>query len=109
MTAILPVFAKDRSTYVVTASFADEDGVSVVPSAIVWSLSTPRGTIINSRSAVPIASAASIDILLGAADLDYDDGSVRILTIVATYDSTLGSNLTLKDQAQIRIEDLVII
>ena len=34
--------AVERSTYVVTLSFEDEDGMAVAPSTLTWTLTTTR-------------------------------------------------------------------
>lgn len=100
--------AKDQSTYQVTAAFTDAAGDSVVPSAITWTLTDRDGTVINSREDVAVATpAASIDIVLSGDDLKYSDGAKRILTIEATYDSDEGSDLPLKQESVIKIDDLI--
>jgi uncharacterized lipoprotein YbaY len=99
--------AVDKSTYIVTAAFTDAAGSDVIPTAITWTLSNSSGTVVNSRSKVVVAGAASITIVLSGADLDYDDGPSRVLTIEAVYDSTEGIGLPLKDEAVFSIVDLV--
>ena len=100
--------AADQSTYVVTAVFTDAAGASTIPTVITWTLSDRDGTIINSREDVEVATpAATISITLSGADLDFDDGSMRVITIEATYDSTEGTGLPLKDEAYFSIKDLI--
>lgn len=97
----LTTLAVERSTYVVTVSFADENGTAVVPATATWTLTDAAGTVINNRSAVSLAPmAAGKEIVLSDADLSLT-GSVpaeRVLTILATYTSTLGAGLTFKDE-----------
>ena len=105
----LSAVARDRSTYVVTATFADEDDAAATPTAITWTLTTPEGTVVNSRSAVSVPPSSSVEIVLSGADLDYDTSNQRVLTIEATYDSTLGAGLPLKDEVWFSIINLVAI
>jgi len=94
------VAAEARSTYVVSVSFYDEDGVAAVPTAIHWALKDGDLEVVNGRSnervAVP-ASAVNIvlyedDLALNDSDAEYE---VRYLIITSTYNSTLGSGLPL--------------
>jgi hypothetical protein len=110
MPTTLTAKANDKSTYVVTVAFTDEDGVAAIPTAINWTLTNSVGAVINSRSNVSVATpATSVDILLGALDLDYDEGRRRVLTIQATYNSSLGTGLPLKDQVEFAIDNLLMI
>ena len=106
MTTVLTTDAQENSTYVVVAAFTDEEGVAVVPTSVTWTLTKMDATVINSRSAVVIAAAASVSIVLSGADLDPDDGLVRLLTVEAVYDSALGTGLPLKQEAVFHLEDL---
>jgi hypothetical protein len=107
MPSALTAHAIDRSTYVVTAAFTDETGAAVTPSAVTWSLFNETGGVVNSRSAVSATPAASVAIVLSGADLAAADGSRRVLLIEATYDSTNGTGLTLRDSVTIVVDDLV--
>lgn len=99
--------ANDRSTYIVTVAFLDEDGSAVVPDSAVWSLRSGGGAIVNSREDVAIASlAASVDIVLSGDDLAYSDGAARVLTVEATYTSDAGVGLPLNDEVRFNITDL---
>ena len=102
-------YAVEKSTFVVTAAFADADGVAVVPNSITWTLTDMDGTVINSRTAVAVAvPAASIDIVLSNNDLTCPNGERALsLSISAVYDSTEGSNLTLKDSLIFTVKNLV--
>ena len=110
----LTVKAIERSTFVVTAAFTDETGAAVVPnSGLTWSLykrigNPPVDTVVNSRSQVAIASAASITIVLSDADLAIVAGQskARYVLIEGTYTSTLGT-LPIKDEVVFEIADLV--
>ena len=96
--------AIERGSYVVAFSFTDEDGESVIPTAIHWSLYNSKGQVVNGRGSVPVEEpAASIEILLSGDDLDPEDGYTRYLVVEATYNSDLGNNLPLRAEAQIPI------
>ena len=102
--------AIDESTFVVTCAFTDEDGTAVVPVSITWTLTNNSGTIINARTNVAVAVPAStINIVLSGDDLKYSDGPIRILTVQAVYDSTLGAALPLKDSVRFAVEDLIVV
>lgn len=97
--------ANEESTFFVTCTFADEDGSAVVPSSIKWSLRNGAGNIVNGREDVVIAMPASeITITLSGADLDYDIGSSRFLTVEAVYG---GDSLPLVDEYEFTIKDLM--
>lgn len=99
--------AIERSTYVITATFTDEDGDAEIPnSGLTWTLTNEHGTVINSRTAVAITAASTINIVLSGADLDIDDGKFRVVTVEGTYNSTLGSNLPIKDEARFTVSNL---
>lgn len=100
--------AIDESTYVVNCAFEDENGLPALPNAITWTLTNDAGVVINSRQDVVVAvPAASVDIVLAGQDLDYADGPARIMVIDATYDSSLGDDLPLRESIRFLIEDLV--
>jgi hypothetical protein len=105
--------ATERGTYAVTVAFRDDAGASVAPnSGLTWTLTDAIGTVVNSRSAVAISSAASVTVVLSGADLAIDDdylGTVRLLTFRGTYNSSLGSNLPLNEQVEFTISNLVAI
>ena len=108
-TTITATRAIEESTFVVTASFADENGDAVTPNALVWTLTRTDGTAINSREDVSITPAASVSIVLSGDDLQVfaGDNYQRVLTLKGTYDSDLGSGLPLNDELYFSVEDLV--
>ncbi len=99
--------AVEKSTYAVQVDFTDENGGAVKPNSITWCLTDGSGNIVNSRSNVPVTPATSIDIALSGDDLNITtNGKTRALIIQAVYDSDLGTNLPLNDQAIFEIYDL---
>lgn len=93
--------AYEESTYVVTATFTNEAGTSVVPISVKWSLLDTDGTIKNGRSQVSVATiATSVNIVLKGTDLTVITGDTgdRLLLVEATYTSTYGTALPLKKE-----------
>lgn len=114
MPTTLETHAKEESTYVITVNFTDEDDEAVVPDTIVWTLTDTAGTVINSRENVVVAVPDSeIDIVLSGDDLAIQSGEVnqgvRTLTVEATYDSTLGNDLPLKESVRFIVDNLLVV
>ena len=110
MPTTLALKAVEESTYVVNAAFTDEDGDPVTPNDVAWSLYDRDGTVINSRSGVSLTPDTAVDIVLQGDDLQItgtEDDGVRKLTLVGTYDSSLGSSLPLTDEVTFTVGDLV--
>lgn len=109
MATNITVMPAEKGTAKVTvASFKDESGTAVTPSAVTWTLTDRLGNVINSRSAVSVTPATSVSFLLTGNDLAIgDNGRQRTITINATYSSSLGSGLTARAQAHFTIEDMV--
>lgn len=111
MPSTLTINANERSTFVINSAFTDEDGTPVTPASATWTLTDCNGSIINSREDVTMLSlSTNVDVVLSGDDLAMqsgnDDGK-RIFLVEGTYDSTLGSSLPFKDQAEFFIADLV--
>lgn len=100
--------AVEGSTYIVNVTFKDEAGESMVPVTAEWSLRDNTGAIVNSRTAVPITPASTASIVLSGADLAYESNSksMRVLTVVGTYDGTYGANLPLAEEFSFGIRPL---
>ncbi len=94
--------AVEKSTFIVTATFRDENKTLVVPDTMKWSLTDKDSTIINSRDGIVITSlASSVDIVLFGDDLAILAGKseeLRFLVLEGTYTSPLGVGLPLNDQ-----------
>lgn len=109
--AKLITHAKEKSTYIITASFYDESETLVTPnSGLTWKLTDENGTVINSRSSVALTSASTVNIVLSGDDLALGNAArsgKRYVTITGTYDSSLGSGLYIKEQVEFEIDNLV--
>jgi hypothetical protein len=110
MPTTLTTEAVEQSTFAIVAAFTDDAGAAVVPnSGLTWTLTDVAGNVVNSRDAVSISSASTITIVLHGADLALSSSfrdNKRLLTIEGTYNSSLGSNLEIRDQVLFTIADL---
>jgi hypothetical protein len=85
----------ERSTVALVTSFRDEGGELITPTAISWSLTDGDGNTVNGRSAVDVAPANQVTVVLSGDDLALaqgDDGR-RQVVVRATYDGALGDDL----------------
>ncbi len=101
--------AVEQSTFVVTASFTDENGDTVVPNTLKWSLVDSDGKAVNDRRNVSVTPDSSVDVILSDNDLKIDkdrDKILRWIVFEGTYDSDLGSDLPLKEQAEFTVLNL---
>jgi len=110
MPTTLSTKAVEQSTFVVSATFTDENGDSVVPNTLQWSLVDRKGNVVNDRKDVSVSSPSSTeDIVLSSADLKIDKDREQVsrwVVFEGTYDSTLGSDLPLKDQVEFTVVNL---
>jgi hypothetical protein len=87
----------------------DEEDNTVTPTSIVWSLSDAHGTIINERHNAVVAPASTVSWRLTAEDLAIGStNNIRIITVFALYDSTLGTDNRLRVQAKFPIEKFAV-
>ncbi len=102
--------AVEKSTYVVRLGFHDAGGAEVTPDTLTWTLSTTGGTVINGRASVVISSAASVELVLSGLDLALLAGEAgpvrRLLTVEATYSSTEGAGLPLREEYEFVVRPL---
>lgn len=102
--------ANEGGTYIIPVAFTDEDGSSVVPSSITWTLTDGTGAVINEREDVAVAvPAASIDIVLSGDDLVVTESSdvvPRYLYVKAIYDSDAGTDLPMTGEAIFPLNNL---
>ncbi|MFH1985262.1 MAG: hypothetical protein ABIL58_25780 [Pseudomonadota bacterium] len=107
---ILSQDADEESTILISADFADEDGIAVAPLTMSWKLTDSAGAVINDRSAVGIeVPAASVNIVLTSDDLGIAGSGdvVRILTLWGTYNSASGSALKFTAGVRFKINQLI--
>lgn len=104
--------ANMRSTYRVKAVFKDVNSNAVVPNSIKWSLTDHRGRIINNHNGTTVLAAnlaSTYYFVLSSSDLAMrsEEDTRRVLTVEATYTSTEGTSMPLKDEARFEVVDLV--
>lgn len=99
----LTLIAWEKSTYVVTAEFQNENDESVVPNTIQWSLLDEDENIVNGRQDISITPAASIDIFLSGNDLPF--GSELTVLVEAEYNSGTETDLPLKEAVRFDVLD----
>jgi hypothetical protein len=102
--------ASEGGTFPITINFLDEDGVAVVPNAASWSLTREdRVTIVNGREEEVITPASEVIIVLQGDDLaslNEKPLEWRYLVIEGTYNSTLGTDLPLKDHLKFPVVNI---
>ncbi len=104
--------AQERSTFVVSLSFEDENGISIIPDSLTWSLFDKEGGVINSRLNVVINTPTEItDIFLNGDDLQLSNSESelrvkRFLVAEAIYTATNGNPYPIKDEIIFFIENL---
>ena len=110
MATVCEVRPKEKSTFIITATFRDEEGELVIPkSGLNWTLTDRQGNIVNGREAVVISPSTEVNIVLTGDDLAVDstlDSVKRYLSIRGTYDSTYGTDLNITDEYEFEIDDL---
>ena len=109
MPVLLREKAREKGTYIVAATFRDESGDLICPLAATWTLTNDAGTVINSREDVTISTSIEVEIVMSGDDLalsGVNDNGERIVTVEATYDSTYGKSLPLKESFIFYIDDL---
>ena len=107
--------AQEGSTFAIRVDFTvktdpdDTVGTPFTPnSGLVWSLKDKDGNVINDRTAVEIASAESITIVLKGNDLALAGGGARrFVTVMGQFNGVLGDNLPLIGEVSFQIENLV--
>lgn len=107
----MSISANEQSSVFVTAVFTDEDGASVVPNSVTWTLTDVGGTVVNSREDVSVSAAASVKILLEGDDLPWfgvkrtDTYTLKVL-FEALYDSGVETDIPLKEEETILVSNL---
>ena len=106
--------AKEKGSFVFDVAFTDEDDAAATPKTMTWSLTTTSGTSINNRLNVAVGAgdlAATVSIVLSGDDLAVQSGETnrylrRRFVVEATYDSSLGNDLPVKEEAEFLLENI---
>lgn len=95
--------AVERSSILFVVKFFDLESNAVTPNDdITWSLYRPGGEYINGKESVSVSPPAEkVNIVLSGEDLP--NGEV-VLLVECTFNSTLGFNLPLRQEATFRVE-----
>lgn len=105
---VLEVVAHELGSITMIIPFRDENGSAVTPDSATWSLSTPDGTIVNSRENIVLSGPTSDEeVVLSGNDLEILDGDeqeTRHFTVKWTYG---GSGRTATDECKFQIQNLV--
>ena len=106
--AALTEHAIEGSTYVMSTTFKDEAGTTVVPVSCSWSLRDNTGAIVNSRSAVAMTPATTITTILSSADLSYEPNArtLRTFTVTGVYNGVYGNGLPIANECTFEIDPL---
>lgn len=105
----LTEWAPEEGTYIITATFTDEDNEEESPESLFWSLRNSNGEIVNDKENIEITPSTTISIVLSGDDLtipENDDG-IRFLTITGTYNSSLGMGLPLTGEIAFNIKNFI--
>jgi hypothetical protein len=105
--------AIERSFYVISVTFQNEDGDEMTPKTMAWTLTDIYGTQMNAGTGtgerdypVSMGSMATVmefelqgnDLIIPESE-PIDNGVVmRVLTLEGTYDSNRGSDLPFRDR-----------
>lgn len=105
----LPKVATELGTYIIDVTLLDEDGDSLAPATLSWSLKDVGGNVVNSREDVEIdPPTSSVTITLTGADLALTANrpAQRILSLSGTYTTALGVEAALTESATFIIAPL---
>jgi len=103
--------ANEKGTCVISCAFTDENNTAIVPKTFMWTLTDSMNNVINNREQVEVTNLdSSINIVLSGDDLavlsyEHDPWVKRFFICEATYDSSFGDDLPLKDQTHFNIEN----
>lgn len=107
--------ANEGGSFTVTLSgFTDAIGVAVMPVTLTWTLSTKHGEVINEREGVEATPDEEVVILLSGDDLallpnesGLRNEIPRVLTVIGTYNSSLGIGVPMTAEYWFGIKPLV--
>jgi hypothetical protein len=101
--------AEEEGTFPVKLEFRDENDALVSPNAAAWTLTDPKGRVINDRVSVTIAAPTNTEyIVLSGDDLALPNAQNRIRYITVEWDynsTTYGNNLPKKDEVHLKIRE----
>lgn len=105
--SILSAHADENGTYHVEMTFKDEAGANMSPDTAKWTLTDVKGTVINSRSSVDIASPSYFErVTLSSNDLAIADNKDKkvVFTVYGTYTSSYATAKPFEDEVVITVD-----
>ena len=114
-TTTLSVHMDEGGAYFVHIETKDETGAAKAPKTLNWTLTDEFGNVINNRKEVSISNpTASEDVVLNGDDCAVQPRETaseikRIFTIEGTYDSDKGTDLNLRGQCCIVLDNYIAI
>lgn len=94
----------EEETKPVPVSFFDEDDAALTPTAVSWSLYDELGAVVNDEEDIAISPAASVVIVVPAADHSASSTAARrSLVVEATYSTTYGTSLKMVQEFGYRV------
>lgn len=107
---ITEIKAGEKSTIMFKCEFFDEYGSDVTPVTLVWTLTDTSGTPINDREQEEVVTPSQTEVIvLSGDDLQVvDETSIqegRHLVVEATYNSTHGNGLPLREVVLFAVEN----
>lgn len=109
MIAQLEVKPTEKGTAVITMSFIDQAGESVMPYSLQWQLMRKNGAVVNGRTFAN-GSLTGTHVVLTGNDLAMfgdGDGGVRVFSVQGEYDSSIGTGLKITGECIFKIESLL--
>lgn len=93
----------EKSTKMIVVSCFDEAEAAEDVKTMKWTLTDTAGNIINGREDVAVVDPGSVETIVLSGDdlaiIGSGGNEERLFTVEATYDSTLGSDLSLNNEA----------
>lgn len=99
----------EGGTLFVTAAFIDEEGASIAPHTLTWTLTNKKGNVINDRENVPIDTPGESETVVLTGDdlvLAHDADDFVILQFRGLYDSDIEHDLVIIEEAEIPVTNI---
>ena len=96
----------EGGTVFVTAAFFDEEGAAVAPHTLTWTLTDPRGNVINDREEVSVDVPEETETVILTGDdltLKHDSDDYVVLQFRGLYDSDYASDLVIIEEVEIPV------
>lgn len=105
--------AREGSVFEINLVWKDHKGLAMTPTSATWTLTTPDGTVINSREDIAITGLATTNaVVLGGSDLTVSgpgDREIEVFTVEGVY--TVGNVVAgnFKKQWGFYVENLAVV